>query len=90
MASAGIPASPRLDRLELRHYLFQKYTSPGGTIIEGVESLPPATVLEVGPDRSRTYRYWDPPDGRQPRDRPDDEASPAGDDEAVAAAEGSG
>jgi asparagine synthase (glutamine-hydrolysing) len=77
LLAGGIPARPRLDRLELRHYLFQKYTSPHGTILEGVEPLPPATVLEVGPEGERTWRYWDSP-------RASDTSDPLDDDEAIA------
>jgi asparagine synthase (glutamine-hydrolysing) len=61
LMAGGVPAEVSLDRLELRHYLFQKYTSPHGTILEGVEPLPPATVLEVGPEDERSWRYWEPP-----------------------------
>jgi len=53
--------SRRLDRRELRHYLYQKYTSPAGTILDSIRSLPPATVLEAGPQGRRRYRYWEPP-----------------------------
>lgn len=77
LLAGGVPASPRLDRIELRHYLFQKYTSPHGTILEGVEPLPPATVLEIGPEGERTWRYWDPPRAADPREA-------LGDDEAIA------
>jgi len=62
LLACGLMSGPRLDRRELRHYLFQKYTSPHGTILEGVEPLPAATVLEIGPAGERSYRYWDPPE----------------------------
>jgi asparagine synthase (glutamine-hydrolysing) len=67
------PSRPRLDRLELRHYLSQKYTSSHGTILEGVRPLPPATVLEVGPEGERFSRYWDAPVGRGGRDAGNDD-----------------
>ena len=59
----GFPREPRLNRTELRHYLYQKYTSPRGTILEGVSSLAPATVLEIGPQGEREYSYWEPREG---------------------------
>jgi asparagine synthase (glutamine-hydrolysing) len=70
LIAAGIPECQRLNRLELRHYLFQKYTSPCGTILEGVESLAPGTALEIGPAGSRVHRFWEPPapEGREPRE----------------------
>ena len=61
MLAGGLPENVRLDRLQLRHYLYQKYTSPEASILEGVSSLPPATVLEVGPAGERSFRYWEPP-----------------------------
>lgn len=61
LLAGGFPARRELDRLELRHYLFQKYPSPGGSILEGVRALLPGTVLEIGPAGTREYRYWDPP-----------------------------
>ncbi len=75
LLAGGFPPSVRLDRLELRHCLFQKYTSPHGTILEGVEPLPPATVLESGPTGERSYLYWE---------APQESSEPAlGDDDAV-------
>jgi asparagine synthase (glutamine-hydrolysing) len=76
LLAGGVPESPRLDRLELRHYLFQKYTSPHGTILEGVRPLAPATVLEIAPDGERSWRYWDPPGVGEA-------TGPLGDDDAV-------
>jgi asparagine synthase (glutamine-hydrolysing) len=61
LLAAGIPRDRRLDRLELLHYLSQKYVSPGGSILEGVRSLPPATVLQVGPEGTEEWRYWSAP-----------------------------
>jgi asparagine synthase (glutamine-hydrolysing) len=66
LLAGGVAPGSSLDRVELRHYLFQKYTSPGGSILEGVRSLPPATVLELGPDGHREYRYWEPPESADP------------------------
>jgi asparagine synthase (glutamine-hydrolysing) len=61
LVDAGFPGELLLNRLELRHYLFQKYLSPHGSILQGVQSLPPATVLEIGPKGERSFRYWDAP-----------------------------
>jgi asparagine synthase (glutamine-hydrolysing) len=66
LLAAGLPPSPRLNRLELLHYLSQKYVSPGGAILEGVRSLPPATVLQVGPAGEREWRYWSVPEDSGP------------------------
>ena len=57
---AGGAAPTRLDRLELRHYLHQKHLSPSGTILEGVRSLPPAGLLEVGLGGARESLWWTP------------------------------
>ena len=47
LRAGGFPKAPRLDELQLRHYLAYGYLSPGGAPFEGVQSLPPATVLTV-------------------------------------------
>ena len=61
LLAGGFPHQPRLNRTELRHYLYQKYTSPRGTILEGVRQVAPATVFEIGPNGEREYSYWEPP-----------------------------
>ena len=61
LLAGGSPARPTLNRLELHHYLYQKHPSPGGSILEGVRSLLPGTILETGPRGEREYSYWDPP-----------------------------
>jgi asparagine synthase (glutamine-hydrolysing) len=63
LLAGGVPARPALDRAELRHYLAQRYPSPSGSILEGVASLPPATVLEVSSSGTRQRRYWEAPSG---------------------------
>jgi asparagine synthase (glutamine-hydrolysing) len=75
LLAGGMPSEPRLDPLELRHYLSQKYTSPRGTILQSVESLPPATVLEIGPDGERSRPYWQPPSTAEGRESLDDAAA---------------
>ena len=71
---AGFPREVQLNRTELRHYLYQKYPSPGGTILDGVRSLAPATVLEIGPEGEREYSYWEPPEGPVEEPTTDSEA----------------
>lgn len=61
LLAGGFPASRRLDRRELRHFLAQRYLSPGGCALEGVRSLPPATLLEVSPHGASERVYWVPP-----------------------------
>ena len=61
LLTGGFATDRSVNRAELRHYLFQKYLSPGGSILRGIRSLPPGTVLEVGPHGERQYRYWEVP-----------------------------
>ncbi len=67
LLAGGYPAALDVDPLELRHVLAQKYPSPAGSLVAGIEALPPATVLEIAPDESdparrfRRHRYWEPP-----------------------------
>ncbi|HKQ62376.1 MAG TPA: asparagine synthase (glutamine-hydrolyzing), partial [Candidatus Polarisedimenticolaceae bacterium] len=76
LLAAGLPPERELDRLELRHFLSQKYTSPAGTILRGVRSIEPATVLEIGPGGERVWRYWEPESLPAPR-LDEDEAAEA-------------
>ncbi len=75
LLAGGFPRSPEIDRRELRHYLYQKYTSPRGSILEGVESLEPGTVLEIRQDGERRYRFWEPGDAPKTPLRPADAAA---------------
>jgi asparagine synthase (glutamine-hydrolysing) len=61
LLAGGFPGERRLDPVELRHYLAQKYVSPSGSILAGVEALAPGAVLELGPDGERSGRLWEPP-----------------------------
>lgn len=62
LRAGGFPETPRLDVLQLRHYLAYGYLSPEGAPFEGVESLPPATLLTIdAKGRERTSTYWSPP-----------------------------
>ena len=62
LLAGGFPDTREIDRLELRHYLWQKYPSPGGSILAGVQPVPPGHVLELGPQGERVTAYWRPPD----------------------------
>jgi asparagine synthase (glutamine-hydrolysing) len=62
LLAGGFPESREIDRLELRHYLWQKYPSPGGSILAGVQAVPPGHVLELGPHGERSTAYWKPPE----------------------------
>ncbi len=61
LLAGGFPPDRRLDLLALRHLLDQKYVPPERAIVEGVRSLPPASVLEVTPAESKRWCYWRPP-----------------------------
>jgi len=62
LRAGGFPETTRLDELQLRHYLAYGYLSPEGAPFEGVQSLPPATILTVDSDgRERLDIYWKPP-----------------------------
>ena len=62
LLAGGFPESHDIDRLELRHYLWQKYTSPAGTILKDVQPVPPGCVVEHGPAGTRVTAYWRPPE----------------------------
>jgi asparagine synthase (glutamine-hydrolysing) len=62
LRAGGFPGAPRLDELQLRHYLAYGYLSPEGAPFEDVVSLPPATILTVdGAGHERLRAYWSPP-----------------------------
>jgi len=62
LRAGGFPKAPRLDELQLLHYLAYGYLSPEGAPIEGVQSLPPGTILTVDSDgREWLDIYWKPP-----------------------------
>jgi asparagine synthase (glutamine-hydrolysing) len=68
LRAGGFPGAPRLDLLQLRHYLAYGYLSPEGAPFEGVDSLPPATILTVDADgHERIETYWKPPAPGEPR-----------------------
>ncbi len=75
LLAGGFPPNPEIDRRELRHYLYQKYTTPQGSILEGVESLAPGTVLEIRPDGERRYRFWEPRESSDAPMQPADAAA---------------
>jgi asparagine synthase (glutamine-hydrolysing) len=62
LRAGGWPPEPRLDLLQLCHYLAYGYLSPQGAPFSEVCSLPPASLLEVDADGSeRRSTYWEPP-----------------------------
>ena len=62
LRAGGFPEAARLDVLQLRHYLAYGYLSPAGAPFEGVESLPPATLLTIDAEgREQRSAYWSPP-----------------------------
>jgi asparagine synthase (glutamine-hydrolysing) len=71
LRAGGFPEAPRLDVLQLHHYLSYGYLSPEGAPLEGVQSLPPATMLTVDSEgRERLTFYWTPPAPGDPRSIP--------------------
>jgi asparagine synthase (glutamine-hydrolysing) len=62
VAGGGVDTS--IDPVGLHHYLtFHAVVPAPRTILNGVQKLPPATVMVVEPDgRSRQRRYWRPDD----------------------------
>jgi asparagine synthase (glutamine-hydrolysing) len=74
LTSAG-DVDGTVDPVGLHHYLtFHAVVPAPRTILKGVTKLPPATMLDVGPDgRRREVRYWQPthrPDGALTWDSP--------------------
>jgi len=62
LRAGGFPAAPRLDGVQLRHYLAYGYLAPDGAPLTGVRSLPPASVLAVNVEGGeRLTTYWRPP-----------------------------
>jgi len=63
LLAGGFPARRNLDPVELRHYLALGYTSPRGTLLQGVRAVPPGSVLSVTADGCEEPRaYWLPPE----------------------------
>jgi asparagine synthase (glutamine-hydrolysing) len=61
LRAGGFPRSPRLDEVQLQHYLAYGFLSPRGAPLTGVRSLAPATILEVDADGGERVRcYWVP------------------------------
>ncbi len=62
LLAGGFPRDREVDPLQLRHYLAQRYPAPQGSILRGVQALPPGSVLEIGEGGERLIRYWDAPE----------------------------
>ena len=72
LRAGGFPEALRFDALQLRHYLAYGYLSPEGGPLDGVESLPPATILTVDAEgQERLSTYWSPPAPGEPCSFPD-------------------
>ncbi len=67
LLAAGLPRVRDLDPLALRHYLDQRYLPPDRTLLAGVTSVPPGTVVEIGPSRERAWAYPQPVTSPAPR-----------------------
>jgi asparagine synthase (glutamine-hydrolysing) len=62
LRAGGFPSERSLDPIQLRHYLAYGYFSPAGAPLEGVQSLPPASLLTINTDGGERLRpYWAPP-----------------------------
>ncbi|MCW8985689.1 MAG: asparagine synthase (glutamine-hydrolyzing), partial [Thermoanaerobaculales bacterium] len=71
LRAGGYPETPRIDELQLRHYLAFGYLSPEGAPFKDVVSLPPATILTVGEEgHERLSTYWSPPKPGEARSVP--------------------
>ncbi|BBX17381.1 N-acetylglutaminylglutamine amidotransferase [Mycolicibacterium duvalii] len=59
---AGGDIDTRIDPVALHHYLtFHSVVPPPRTILRGVSKVPPATLIAIEPDGSRTTTtYWEP------------------------------
>jgi len=62
LRAGGYPSTPRLDGVQLRHYLAYGYLASYGAPLTGIRSLPPASVLAVNAEGGeRLTTYWRPP-----------------------------
>lgn len=60
-ALRGVPGVPRgLNRAALADHLSHRWPSTTETFFEGIERVPPGSLLELTPGRQRLVRYWDP------------------------------
>jgi len=73
LRAGGFPTAPRLDAVQLRHYLAFGYLAPDGAPLTGVRSLPPASILTVNADGGESLTtYWRPPQAAERAAVPDD------------------
>ena len=63
LLAGGYPSRPEIDPVELRHYLALGYTSPRGSLLRSVRSVPPAAVLSIDARGHESIKsYWSPPE----------------------------
>lgn len=60
LLAGGFPRERTLDLAELRHYLATKHLSTSGSLLTGVRSVPPATVVTIARGAWYEHRYWSP------------------------------
>jgi len=65
LTACGI-ATPEITLAKLREFLFFGYTLAPGSMLRGVCSLPPGTLLTFREGRVETRRYWDLADATPP------------------------
>ncbi len=58
--ASQVPGGPRLSHQALYDYLFYSVVPTDRCIYEGVQKLPPCSVLVWQDGRCRTHRYWNP------------------------------
>lgn len=59
LAAAAAGLEPRLDETALPEWLFQRYLAGPGTLLRGVERLPPGGAVAWDAGGTRAWRYWE-------------------------------
>jgi asparagine synthase (glutamine-hydrolysing) len=74
LLAGGYPRDARLDPLQLRQFLAQRYPDPHHAPLEGVRAVPPGAVVEISAAGERWSRFWDPPPAEASPGMSDDES----------------